>query len=65
MSFIRKIKRGNRIYLAEVENKREGVKVRQKVIRYLGVSPEYEKVLFPKDISELSIDSTRVFGSII
>ena len=37
MSFIRKIKRGNSVYLAEVENHRnaEG-KVVQKHIRYIG-----------------------------
>ena len=40
MSFIRKIKRGNRIYLAEVENIRDGVKVRQKLIRYLGLKSD-------------------------
>jgi hypothetical protein len=35
MSFIRKIKRGNDIYLAEVENKRVDGKVMQKHIRYV------------------------------
>ena len=36
MAFIRKIKKQNAIYLAEVENHREGSKVKQKVIRYIG-----------------------------
>lgn len=40
MSFIRKIKRGNSVYYAEVENKRIGGKVVQKHIRYLGKDPE-------------------------
>jgi hypothetical protein len=35
MSFIRKIKKKNVVYLAEVENYREVKKVRQKVIRYI------------------------------
>ncbi len=40
MSFIRKIKRGNSVYYAEVENRRVGGKVVQKHIRYLGKDPE-------------------------
>lgn len=36
MSFVRTKKQGNKEYLYEVENKREGDKVRQKVLRYLG-----------------------------
>jgi hypothetical protein len=40
MSFIRKIKRGNSVYYAEVENRRMGDKVVQRHIRYLGKDPE-------------------------
>lgn len=36
MAFIRKKKFGNREYYYLVEAKREGKKVRQKVLRYLG-----------------------------
>ena len=36
MSFIRKIKMGNSIYLAEVENQRIGGKVVQRHLRYVG-----------------------------
>ncbi len=36
MSFIRKIKKGNSVYLAEVSSYREDGKVKQKVIKYLG-----------------------------
>ncbi|GBE53878.1 MAG TPA: hypothetical protein ENH28_00850 [Euryarchaeota archaeon] len=39
MSFVRKIKRGNSVYYAEVENKRVGGKVVQRHIRYLGKDP--------------------------
>lgn len=36
MTFVRKIKKGNAVYLALVENKRIKGKVKQKVIKYLG-----------------------------
>lgn len=36
MSFLRTKKQGDREYLYEVENRREGDKVRQRVLRYLG-----------------------------
>ena len=36
MRFIRKIRLGKKIYLAEVKNVRENGKVKQKFIRYLG-----------------------------
>ena len=35
--FIRRIKRGNRVYLAEYHNIREGKKVKSQFIRYIGV----------------------------
>ena len=36
MAFIRSKRIGNRVYYYLVESKREGKKVRQKVIKYLG-----------------------------
>jgi len=36
MSFIRRIKKGNSVYLAEVQSYRQDGKVKQKVIKYLG-----------------------------
>ena len=36
MAFVRKIKKGDAVYLALVENKRIEGKVRQRVIKYLG-----------------------------
>lgn len=39
MAFIRTKRKGNRIYYYLVESKREGKKVRQKVIKYLGTEP--------------------------
>lgn len=40
MAFVRAKKRGDKVYYYLVENKREGKKVRQKVLKYLGTSPE-------------------------
>ena len=39
MAFVRKKRFGNREYYYLVEGKREGNKVRQKVIKYLGTQP--------------------------
>lgn len=44
MAFIRKIKKGNSVYLAEVENFREDGKVKQRVIRYVGKEENGEVV---------------------
>jgi len=38
MAYIRRRKRGNKVYYELVESKREGKKVVQKFIRYLGTS---------------------------
>ena len=65
MSFIRKIKRGNRIYLAEVENNRLDGKVRQKLIRYLGLDPSCVKNDIPFKINDLKIGPVKVYGAII
>jgi len=39
VAFVRVKRQGNRIYYYLVENKREGKKVKQKVIKYLGTKP--------------------------
>jgi len=39
VAFVRVKRQGNRTYYYLVENKREGKKVRQKVIKYLGIEP--------------------------
>jgi transposase len=48
MSWIRRIKRGNQIYLYEVTSVWENGRVKQKLIQYLGVEGEEEKVPKPK-----------------
>lgn len=65
MPFVRKIKRGNRIYLAEVENIRDGVKVRQKLIRYLGLDPACLQNDIPFKINDLAVGPIKVFGAVI
>ncbi len=45
MAFVRTKRQGNRIYYYLVESKREGKKVRQKVIKYLGTErPTKEQI---------------------
>jgi Transposase DDE domain len=65
MPFIRKIKRGNRVYLAEVENNRDGVKVHQKLIRYLGLDPACLQNDIPFKINDLEVGPVKVFGAVI
>jgi len=65
LPFIRKIKRGNRVYLAEVENIRDGVKVRQKLIRYLGLDPACLQNDIPFKINDLTVGHVKVFGAVI
>ena len=45
MAFVRTKRQGNRVYYYLVENRREGKKVRQKVIKYLGTeAPTKEQI---------------------
>jgi len=45
MAFVRTKRQGDRIYYYLVESRREGKKVRQKVIRYLGTeAPTKEQI---------------------
>jgi hypothetical protein len=44
MSFVRKIKKPSGTYYARVESRREGKKVRQKHLKYLGTSPNKMEV---------------------
>ncbi len=45
MSFIRKFKTGNGVYLARVANRRIDGKVKQTVIEWLGKAPDTEETL--------------------
>ena len=45
MPYVRVKRRGQKVYYYLVESKREGTKVRQRIIRYLGTKPPTEKEL--------------------
>lgn len=64
MSFIRKIKRGGRVYLAEVENVRVKGKIIQRHIRYIGREADGKTVL-ASSISNLQINDVKVFGPLL
>ena len=48
MVWIRRMKKGDKIYLCEYRSVREGKKVKSEFVRYLGVESEQEKVPLPK-----------------
>jgi transposase len=64
MSFIRKIKKGNSVYLAEVENQRTGGKVVQKHIRYVGKEVD-DKPILTGSVERSSVDKVTVFGPLL
>ena len=57
MSFIRKKKVGDKVYLVEVKNVREKGKIKQKFIRYLGreINGKAEKRVLTKDIQATNV----------
>ena len=61
MSFIRKIKKGNKIYLAEVEGKRINGKVVQKHIRYIGREVNKETVITIAS-TDLEVEHVKIHG---
>ena len=65
MAFIRKIRRGSRVYLAEVENYRIGGKVKQRLIKYIGVDHESSKPNLKFKPKDISIKSVKVYGPVI
>ncbi len=64
MSFIRKIKRNGKTYLAEVKNERIDGKVVQKHIRYIGKEVDGKEVLC-SSLSNLKIDSVKLYGPLL
>lgn len=64
MTFIKRITRGNFVYLAEVKSIREGDKVRHKHIRYIGKEVDGKKIL-SSSISNIEIESVRVYGPLM
>ena len=64
MSYIRKIKRGDKIYLAEVRSRRVGGKVIQEHIRYVGKEAD-GKTILSCSVSDVSIDSVNIYGPLL
>ena len=64
LSFIRKIKRGEKIYLAEVESKRINGRVVQRFIRHVGRQADGKTVL-SSSISDLTIDKVKLHGPLM
>jgi hypothetical protein len=64
MSFIRKIKRGESIYLAEVENVRIGGRVVQRHVRYVGNQVD-DRPFLTGSVERASIDKVTVFGPLL
>ena len=64
MSFVRRIKRGNSIYLAEVENVRVDGKVIQKHIRYVGKEVD-DKPILTGSVATSTIDQVTIYGPLL
>lgn len=64
MSFIRKIKRGGRVYLAEVENKRINGKCVQRHIRYVGREAD-GKTILSVSMSEAEVEQVKLYGPLL
>jgi len=64
MSFIRKIKVGNRTYLSEVENHRIDGKVVQRHIRYVGKEVDGCTIL-ASSLSNVEITDVKVYGPLL
>lgn len=64
MSFIRKIKKGDKIYLAEVENRRVEGKVVQRFIRYVGKQADGRTVL-STSMSDVEVEQVKLYGPLL
>ena len=64
MSFIRKIKKGDKTYLAEVENRRVEGKVVQRFIRYVGKQADGRTVL-STSLSDVEVAEVKLYGLLL
>jgi transposase len=64
MSFIRRIKRQGRVYLAEVENKWINGKCVQRHLRYVGRQAD-GKTLLAASISEVEVEQVKLYGPLL
>lgn len=63
MAFIRKIKKGNAIYLAKVESYREGGKVKQRVLEYVG-KEENGAPIQKMDINKINVENVKQYADV-
>jgi transposase len=64
MSFIRKFKKGEKVYLAEVENRRVRGKVVQHFIRYIGKEADGRTVL-SASMSDVEVEEVKLYGPLL
>ncbi len=64
MTFIKRIKKGDKIYLSEVKSVREGKKVRHEFIRYVGKEIDGKQML-SGSIQRARIDKVSVYGTLL
>ena len=64
MAFIRRYKKGDKTYLAEVENIRQGGRVVQRFLRYVGREAD-GKTILSCSISEAQVESVKLFGPLM
>lgn len=64
MSFVRRIKKGDAVYLAEVENRRVDGKVVQRHLRYIGREVDGRTVL-STSMSDVEIDEVKLYGPLL
>jgi transposase len=64
MSFIRKLKRGNKFYFAEVATCRVKGKVVQRHIRYIGRAADDDKKL-ATPLSDLAVEHVKLYGPLL
>lgn len=63
MAFIRKIKKGDTVYLAKVESYREAGKVKQRVIEYIG-KQENGIAIQKVDINKIEVENVKHFADV-
>lgn len=64
MVFVRRLKNKSGTYLVEVESYREGGKVKQRYVRYVGREVDGKKVL-SSSVSNFEVESVKVYGQLL
>src|SRR6266550_9469732 len=64
MSYIRKYRKGNKVYLAEVESRRIKGKVVQRFLRYVGKQADGHTIL-STSISDAQVEEVKLYGPLL